>query len=330
MRTKIVYVLVSQESDYYYEMFLLSHYSLRLHHPKGDAEVVLVMDTDTHQRLVDKKAPVLNDVTPVVVSIPEGYTTMQRSRYLKTQLRQIVKGDFLYLDTDTIICRSLEDIDKVEVDMAMVADINGELFLLQSQDCIDRCKAAGFPDVIGKPMFNSGVAFVRDTETARNLFANWFSYWKISLDNGIPYDQPALSKANMESGYPIIEISGVWNCQIFTKESAKYKNNKKIIHYYTFFHNSASDLLFRQVKLKGYIDNSLKSLVCNPSYELCYSVFNSNDKNLYGYLFSEMFPVYIDTPRLFRFSVAMSRFFRKPIVLLWRMKQVILSIRGYK
>ena len=38
MRTKIVYVLVSQETDYYYEMLQLSLYSLRLYHPNDVVE----------------------------------------------------------------------------------------------------------------------------------------------------------------------------------------------------------------------------------------------------------------------------------------------------
>ena len=324
MKTKIVYVLVSQETDYYYEMLLLSLYSLRLYHPKDTVEVV--MDEETHQRLVEKKSAMLSDVRPIVVPIPPECSVMQRSRYLKTRLRQIVKGDFLYIDTDTIICKSLADIDKVEANVAMVADLNGELFLLQNQLCIDRCKAAGFPDVIGKPMFNSGVAYVRETDVARNLFVNWHSYWQKSLDNGIPYDQPALSKANMETGYPIMELSGVWNCQILVKDSKKHLKRKKIIHYYTLFHNTAADLLFKYIRSKGYVDKSLNCLVCNPSYELCYSVINSNDNHLYGFLFSEMFPVYIDAPRLFRMLVAISLILRKPIVWLWRLKQAILSI----
>ena len=93
MRTKIVYVLVSQESDYYYEMALLSLYSLRLHHPKDVVQIV--MDEDTHQRLTAMESPILSSATPIVVSIPERFTVMQRSRYLKTKLTEIIEGDLL-------------------------------------------------------------------------------------------------------------------------------------------------------------------------------------------------------------------------------------------
>ena len=145
MRTKIVYVLVSQETDYYYEMLLLSLYSLLLYHPKGDAEVEVVMDEDTHQRLVGKKAEMLNDVTPIVVSIPPEYTVMQRSRYLKTQLRQLVKGDFLFLDCDTLICDRLDDVDNIKANVAMVSDAN---YILKkcSPYARELCKRAGFQD----------------------------------------------------------------------------------------------------------------------------------------------------------------------------------------
>lgn len=325
MKTKIVYVLVSEETDYYYEMVLLSLYSLRLYHPNGDTEVELVMDEASYQRLVDKRAAILDDVTPIVVPIPPEYTKMQRSRYLKTQLRQLVKGAFLYIDNDTIICNRLDEIDEESADVAMVADVNSDLLLIANQHSIDRCNAAGFPDVIGKPYFNSGVAFVKDTDAAYNFFIKWHVNWQKSMMQGVNYDQPALCQSNIESDYIVKELSGVWNCQIFCNGAINYLKGKKIIHYYTLFNSCSKKILFDQIRTKGYVDDYFCALTCNPSYDLCISVFTANERLVYGYLFSEMFSVYVNTPSLFKLYISMSRFLRKPVVILWKLKKTLFS-----
>ena len=120
MNTKVVYVLVSNKNDYYVEMLQLSLYSLRMFHPEDIVEVV--MDEKTYSRLVKQRHRLLVDVKPIVVEIPTEYSLMQRSRYLKTRLREIIVGDFLYLDTDTVIADSLAAIDDFQWDMAAVLD----------------------------------------------------------------------------------------------------------------------------------------------------------------------------------------------------------------
>ncbi len=314
MRTKIVYVLVSQESDYYYEMFLLSHYSLRLHHPKGDAEVVLVMDTDTHQRLVDKNAPVLADVTPVVVSIPEEYTIMQRSRYLKTSLRQRVEGDFLFLDTDTLVCEKLDDTDSFDVDIAMVADLHclHEIGL----STIERCKQAGFSQSENYHFFfNSGVFFCRQKPSIELFFRKWHEYWKQSLQRGVYYDQPAMWAANYAMGAPVQEISGIWNSQTLCPAYTAYISQTKILHYFVSINRSIlQKYLFEHIKTTGTVSGSTAQIARHPR-TTGISVFSSsmNDERTLDYLFSDLLHVYDYTPPLYRFLVKISHILVKPI-----------------
>ena len=53
MSVRVVYVLVSREEDCFYEMFLLSLYSLRKHCP--DRKVSLVMDPETYDQVMINK-----------------------------------------------------------------------------------------------------------------------------------------------------------------------------------------------------------------------------------------------------------------------------------
>ena len=62
-----------------------------------------------------------------VVNVPEHYNKVQTSRYLKTSLRQTVEGDFLFIDSDTIITDSLADADSLTGNVMMVLDYHVSL-----------------------------------------------------------------------------------------------------------------------------------------------------------------------------------------------------------
>ena len=303
MRTKIVYVLVSQESDYYYEMLLLSLYSLRLHHPKGDAEVEVVMDEDTHQRLVDKKAEILDDVTPIVVNIPPEYSVMQRSRYLKTQLRQLVIGDFLFLDCDTLICESLEDIDDVDADIAMVSDANGNINE-RIPYAIDLCRKAKVLNVDIQPYFNSGVCFAKDNNRAHLLFEKWHEYWKKSLANGIPQDQPALCQTNVDLNLPIKELPEIWNSQIgYVSETGMSKS--KVFHYFSASKSITRSIIFESIRKTG-PNHAIAELIKKPR-TIGASVFSVSDSRLVSFLLSDSFYIYDNIPSLYKFVTFFNR-----------------------
>ena len=326
MRTKIVYVLVSQETDYYYEMFLLSHYSLRLHHPKGDAEVVLVMDTDTHQRLVDKKASVLDDVTPVVVSIPEEYTIMQRSRYLKTSLRQRIEGDFLYLDTDTLVCKSIEKADYIDANIAMVANYHD----LKSTDrfSLDRCKQAGFQKPETFSYFNSGIIYSKDSELTQSFFSNWHELWKTSVQKEIPFDQPSLWATNQIMNYPILEISGIWNCQLMCPLHKVHAQSALILHYYISSRNQLfQKYIFEFIKRKGCISKAASQIAHQP-YTTGISFFSGtmSDERFIDYSLSDLLHVYDYTPPAFRILTDLSYILVRPVRLLSKLKLILQGV----
>lgn len=314
MKTKIVYVLVSQESDYYYEMLLLSHYSLRLYHSKDDAEVVLVMDTDTHERLVNKKAFILDDVTPIVVSVPEEHTVMQSSRYIKTRLRQIVKGDFLYLDSDTIICGSLADIDKIEAEMAMIADGNSTTGQVGSHS-LDLCEKAGFSHMEGQPYYNGGVMYVKDTPLSFALFDTWHRYWCSSVIRGSSYDQPALCMANIDCDYLIQKIPDIYNWQI-SCGTIPEKQNALIIHYY--FCRITRKMIPAHIRQYG-IDDKIRKVVTATPLQL-YSLLTMSDNRLCQYMVSDMLCIYNDYPNYYKMTARLSRAFLKPYLLLKKVK----------
>lgn len=259
--TKVVYVLVSGEGDSFYEMFLFSLCSLRRHDP--DREVEVVMDADSYERIAGKREPMLGNVTLTKVEIPFIFNDFQKSRYLKTRLRSIVRGDFLYLDTDTIICDTLDGIDEIAADMAAVSDENGPLKLMKESSRKDR-DLAGFEDLRGVPFFNGGVFFVRDSEAARGFFDIWHKGWLQSVRNGVFKDQPALCQANYETGFLISEISGIWNCQVCSVVGPHYIPEAKIIHYYASFSTFEREVIIPHVKESGGVDKTAEAIAASP------------------------------------------------------------------
>lgn len=251
MNTKLVYVLVSSEEDYYYEMVMLSLYSFRIYHPKEPVEVV--MDEETYLQLQRNNALLLQDAKPVVVPISQEFNVMQRSRYLKTHLREIVEGDFLYIDSDTIICSPLDDIDRIDADMGMVLDMHRHDSFV-SKTVVELNKRAGMGYTGNRPYYNGGVALVKDTPKVHDLFESWHRLWKKSVQNGVSKDQPALCQANVDLGFPITEIPGVWNCQINWGGRFCYLVQAKILHYYNVYEwGKMKTLLMKNVRKNGRI-----------------------------------------------------------------------------
>ena len=265
MRTKIVYVLVSEETDYYYEMFLMSLYSLRLYHLND--EVIVVADEDTYYRLQAKKDPLLAmGIKYIQVSIPLEYNKTLRSRYLKTQLRQYIEDNFLYIDCDTIICGRLDSIDNIEVDLATVYDLHYKQPLTAAH-CKKFINHFYEFQLEGEPLFNSGLIYAKSTPEIMRFYVGWHQYWKESVTGGEHKDMPALCKINSEMGHIISELPDVWNCQISTVRAYPFIRNCKILHYFGGVKNRGGRLIYKtlkQVKEKQSVSGIAKFFARHP------------------------------------------------------------------
>lgn len=270
MRTKIVYVLTSTEQDLFLEQTLLSVYSLRLYN--ADADILLVVDDNTDKTLVGQRRDILKYVSQkIVVNIPSIYNQKQRSRFLKTSLRDIVQGDFLFIDSDTIIVDSLADIDNINVIIGAVPDLH-EGKIPVNKLYRHYIRKMNWKISVGT-YFNSGVLFCKDTFDAYTFYHNWHENWLDSVKKGFFIDQPALAKADMMSNGIIKNLSGEWNCQSETFESISFMYKAKIIHYFggaiaKSYYNFLNNDIFRKIKDKGTIFPDAKILVQNAKIML--------------------------------------------------------------
>lgn len=324
MKTIIVYTLISDNTDYYYEQALISVYSLRVHNP--NAIVYIVVDQNTYNTLKGNRKEIYKYVTDIIsIDAPCDYNKMQRSRYLKTNLRKFIKGNYLFIDCDTIISQSLKDIDKFDGDLGLVADLNGELFTKDTA-IIERCIKAGFQNCYNQPYYNSGIMLVKDTPLTHHFYDEWNKNWLQSMLKGVPYDQPALCQTNISLNYPIKELSGIWNCQ-FKFEGYRFLSEAKIMHYY--FNGSveyklAQQYIFNMVKEKGYIDSTTEKMIKHPQTTL-YTYLTINEEILYDYTSSPLIYIFHHRPSLFRFIEQLSTIILKPHLLFSNIKNNLFS-----
>lgn len=267
MKTKIVYVCASSLDDYYFEQTALSAYSLRLHQP--DAHVVLVVDQHTREAIRGKRENLLMFFTDVkTVQVPEEYNQHQCSRYLKTTLREHIQGDFLYIDSDTVVCEPLDAIDDYPGELWAAIDKHLPLAVHPRRKNTDYNLEKFYNYKRGQKdvnFFNSGLIFAKETEAVHKFYAEWHRLWKEGLSKGIGIDQPSLLIANAHCGYLMQELEGIWNCQVMDN-GLKYLFKAKIIHYFASYILGEGYLLkdsdiYKAMKLSGEISEVTKNMV---------------------------------------------------------------------
>ena len=262
-----VYVLVSNEKDTYYEQTMISVSSL-LQHNKG-AKVAILVDQGTAASFTGKRTFHKNlDAEIRTIQVPEKYNNRDRSRFLKTTMYNYFDEDFLFIDGDTLICGSLNDIDKSN-SIGMVLDRHQNISESSYENFYDlRAKPLRWHSGYEDKHFNSGVIWVKKSSEAQKFFDEWHQLWKETLEKySVVYDQTALNEVNARLGGVVKEMDGIWNCQATRRSSfLKYLYNAKIMHYYASFGLTCFDLASKDIQ-RTILDEThpkLDTILANP------------------------------------------------------------------
>ncbi len=267
MKTQIIYTLISSEKDCFLEELWVSLYSLRLFHP--DASVKVLVDEPTKAYMA--RFPKLCDMITVivVVPVPEKYNAKQRSREIKTTIRNVIDGAYLFIDTDTVVCKPLVGIDHLTCDIAAVPDghLPLEECMFPPTKAVNQIFKTDVSD--SQYWFNSGVMFVADNERNRKFYKRWNENWTYScFEKGQSQDQPALLATDKEFGYVIEELPGIYNAQVAM--SLKYFADAAIVHWWhmSFIENQDyspyfSLQIYKEVKEYGGITPHVEELIRN-------------------------------------------------------------------
>lgn len=328
MKTKIVYCLVSDRTDYYYEQLLISLCSLRKHNL--DANVEVICDQDTFSTLTSIRRGIFEHGIHVVpVEVPKNWRKTERSRYLKSNLRRLVRGDYLYIDTDTIICSKLDSIDDIDCDIAAVLDSHLERPLPKFSKCRHHTEKwiwgvahKADIDITGLWQYNGGVLYVKDSPKAYELYKRWAEKYSEFLKYGIVIDQLSLLLSNHEMGNVISDLDAKFNCMVSFKEGRELVNNAAIIHYFPGQKKNilSSPWILDPIKETGKINTSIIKVIDNPC-----AFFKTESRIVIGdemvLLSTPLVDAYRRSPKILNSIILLLENYHKLKDMIWNLKK---------
>lgn len=288
---KIVYVLTSTSKDHYYNQMLISVLSI-LKHIKNPKIVVLV-DELTFETLHHDRSEIFNYAEIIKINTPKQYSNVEKSRYIKTSARQYVDGDYLFVDTDTLICQNIDSFIDFSAELSFVEDSHLPLAERESMDLIkikNTFSELGYGFPIEKEYYNSGVYWVKDTKETKVFFENWHQEWKNCCEKGVPIDQPSLNYVNYKMGGIISVLNPRLNIQVSGITGAfKFLSNPGILHYFNGKENIVS-LTNSEIVNKVQTDRKyIEAIINDPSKCFRDGVFIAKKSTRFDYMDTETF-----------------------------------------
>ncbi len=211
-------------------MAYISAMCVRRLHPS--ARIIILLDEFTYN--LSARSPF--DVRSLADQVVRLETGLQEpapsSRFLKTSMRQIVDGPFLFLDCDTLPIRPFAEIFETTASVSAAFDRNFQF------------PEPHFPEWAGRLLleagwtaplphyYNAGVMYFADQHEARTLGLEWHRRWKVLYERFREHqDQPSLNSAihALEIRPRVLPIQ--YNAMVGA--AARFARKAKILHFYT-------------------------------------------------------------------------------------------------
>jgi hypothetical protein len=225
----VCYALSLDEEELYADLVAISALSLRRVHPFC---LITVLTDDTTHRMFRHRFErfSLDGMDVKSLGAYEGGASF-RSRFVKTQARSALDGDFLYLDADTL---ALADLSKLlECHAPIAGAVNRS----------DDAPAGTFPvwalseyDQLGwglpsGPYLNAGVIFWKDCAKARALGELWHKSWlRYASTFANPRDQPTFNYSLFALGIKPEIMDECFNAR--PRATPKITNSPRLYHFY--------------------------------------------------------------------------------------------------
>lgn len=301
---KLVYVTVGTEKTEYLNMLRISAASARKHMP--DIEIEVVTDAVTGEYLNASDIPQKYRVRINAVAVDDSLNTVEKSRELKTTLRTLVKGTFLYLDNDTIICRDFSDFEP-EASVNLVADAHTRLDQQENGERIRKnARKRGLDLDRCERYFNGGVIIAKDDDTAHRFFEKWHDTWLRTKRPGMHHDQYSLNAVEQEM-HVIHELGGTWNCQLTANDKAfSYLKDVRILHYLSLQREGIYCLNRAQLMKETLSNEQIREIIDRPELQFMPFHFYADDSIDYqimqGSHYHLVHRIYTRHPKLYRFG----------------------------
>lgn len=225
----MVYAVTSSGCDFYSAMTRVSAASIRITNP--NIGIVLACDDHSVAAMRHSRDPLLDEVDELITCRTPAGNSSFRNRFVKTQLRLLLDGPFLFLDSDTIVRGNMMEIFLLDTDIACAPNF--------SRDGIEQ-QTWKWDSVILSTMgwshnkevyVNGGVLFYNATRGAALFAADWHRKWLSShAVTKHHVDQPALNAAIFDTAPRLEILPHRFNAQF--DESPSIVPHAIIWHYY--------------------------------------------------------------------------------------------------
>jgi len=225
---QVCFVIVTSGWDRHSQMAWVSASSVRRQEP--DARIVVVVE-GTKPGAEDEVARRFREVADVV--LPKSIaapTAVAKSRLHKILLRQYVKGDFLYLDSDTLAVAPFAEVTDCRGDVGAVSDFNFEI------------SRGWFPPEMEQPFrslgwdyplpyqMNAGVIFMRDTPAAHACAQEWLARFQMPTNSPHVWDQATFNSAVFATKVPHAVLPHGYNAMV-VKRNYRFRT-ARILHFF--------------------------------------------------------------------------------------------------
>lgn len=265
---KILYVLVSSTTDYYYEQMLISMMSAK--HQMPNCYISLLIDRESDGALKDSRSLINKYISEKkVIDLDKSLSAMQKSRWLKTSMRNLIEGDFLYVDVDTVFAEPIDE-NIFSSDVMGVPDANVPINEHPMKEfIIDNLKRIQFKNSLDFHI-NSGVLYFKDSPEAHSFAECWHKRWEESCRKGVFIDQPALHQAIIDTGEILTLLPDYMNAQF--GRNINTLASGVILHYYSSWANDSTYLPAYKFLQKDWLkefrndpnSEKFQKDICNP------------------------------------------------------------------
>lgn len=204
--------------------------SLRLSNP--GFILVVACDRDTDCAMRQARDPLIDAADEwLVADTPPGDAGF-RNRFVKTSLRALIDGRFLFLDSDIFVRGDLSEIFALDTDIAGARNHSRAAFDEQVWDQDAATLKVMDWKTDNEVYLNGGVLFYNDTPGARRFEAEWRRRWMKSFRERANYrDQPALNSALHNTQARLTVLPDRFNAQF--KFTPSVASGAVIWHYYS-------------------------------------------------------------------------------------------------
>jgi hypothetical protein len=229
MHKKVVYAVSSSGRDLYSVMTRVSAASIRISNP--DVAIYVACDGQSVTAMRKSRDPLLDEVDDLVVCDTPAGDSGFRNRFVKTHLRRLVSGPFLFLDSDTFVRDDISEIFAVDADIACAPNHSKDLIEQQIWSGDNRV-ASEMGWRIRKDVYvNGGVIFYNETPSSARFADDWHQKWLKSYAIAkSPLDQPALNAAIFDTAPRLEILPHRFNAQF--KMTPRVALDAALLHFY--------------------------------------------------------------------------------------------------